>query len=168
MRWLRSGATEKRVWTLRGVERSDFEALYQLDQQCFDAGIAYSRAELVALLSLPHRIALLAESTSGAVVGFIIAEARRKGEHRFGHIVTIDVAAQMRRKGLGRALLFAVERRLKEMGIGRVRLEVAVDNLGAQSFYELEGYERIGRIEGYYLGQIDAFVMEKRLVAGEG
>ncbi len=150
------------------MERSDIEALYQLDQRCFEPEIAYSRAELLGFLSLRQRIALLAESTSGAVVGFIIAEARRRGEHRVGHIVTIDVAVQMRRKGLGRALLFAVEKRLREMGAGRVRLEVAVDNQGAQAFYELEGYERIGRIEDYYLGRIDAYVMEKRLMGGEG
>lgn len=145
------------------MERPDFEALYELDQQCFEAGIAYSRTELFAFLSVPHCIALLAESTSGAVIGFIIAEVRRKREKRVGHIVTIDVHESMRRKGLGRALLFAVEKRLKEMGIDRVRLEVAVDNAGAQAFYTREGYEGIGRIEGYYLDRIDAFVMEKRL-----
>ncbi len=151
------------MWTLRAVERTDFESLYQLDQQCFPEGIAYSRTDLLAFLSAPHSIELLAESTSGAMVGFIIAELRRKGEARVGHIVTIDVAASMRRKGLGRALIFAVERRLREMRIDRVRLEVSVDNDGAQGFYAEEGYERIGRIAGYYLDRIDAFVMEKKL-----
>lgn len=101
------------MWTLRAVERADFESLYQLDQRCFAPGIAYSRADLLAFLSVPHSIALAAESASGAIVGFIIAELRRKGDKRVGHIVTIDVAASMRRKGLGRALLFAVERRLR-------------------------------------------------------
>lgn len=155
------------MWTLRTVERSDFDALYQLDQQCFAPGIAYSRADLLTFLSAPHGIALLAESTSGAMVGFIIAEVRRRADKRVGHIVTIDVSAAMRRKGLGRALMFAVEKRLKEMGIERVRLEVAVDNLGAQAFYSQEGYERIGRIKGYYLDKIDAFVMEKGLADAE-
>lgn len=145
------------------MERADFESLYELDQQCFEPGIAYSRADLIAFLSVPHCIALLAESTSGAMVGFIIAELRRKGEKRLGHVVTIDVRESMRRKGLGRALLFAVEKRLKELGIGRVRLEVAVNNAGAQAFYKREGYEGIGRIEGYYMGTLDAFVMEKNL-----
>lgn len=151
------------MWTLRVVERSDFDALYQLDQQCFEPGIAYSRADLLAFLSMPHCIALLAESTSGAIIGFMIAEVRRKAEKRVGHVVTIDVSPAMRRKGLGRALLFAVEKRLKELGIDRIQLEVAVDNLGAQTFYGQEGYVRIGRIEGYYLGRTDALVMEKSL-----
>lgn len=155
------------MWTLRDVERSDYEALYQLDQQCFEPGIAYSRSDLVAFLSVPHSIALLGESTSGALVGFIIAEVRRKGDERLGHIVTIDVATSMRRKGLGRALMFAVEKRLKEAGIDRVRLEVAADNAAAQAFYEREGYARIGRIEGYYLDRLDAIVMEKRLLSPE-
>ena len=153
------------MWTLRDVERADFESLYQLDQQCFAEGIAYSRADMLAFLSVPHSIALLAESTSGAMVGFIIGEVRRMGEKRVGHVVTIDVAASMRRKGLGTALLFAVERRLRELGIERVRLEVAADNEGAQAFYVREGYQQIGRIAEYYLDRLDAFVMEKSLVA---
>lgn len=156
------------MWTLREVERRDFEALYELDQQCFEPGIAYSREEMTAFLTAPHSLALLAESTSGATIGLIVAEVRRKAEERVGHIVTIDVAAAMRRKGLGRALLFAVEKRLKEAGIERVRLEVAVNNEGAQRFYSLEGYLRIGRIEGYYLDRLDAYVMEKRLPGAEG
>ena len=98
------------MWTLRTAERSDFDALYQLDQQCFEPGIAYSRVELMAFLSHPHSLSLLAESTSGALIGFIIAEVRRKGEMRIGHIVTIDVAEAMRRKGLGRALMFPATR----------------------------------------------------------
>lgn len=151
------------MWKLRGVERADFEALYALDQQCFEEGIAYSRSDLLAFLSVPHSVAVLAESTSGAMVGFILAEVRRKADKRVGHLVTIDVHESMRRKGLGRALLFAAEKRLKEMGIRRVRLEVAVNNAGAQAFYKREGYEGIGRIEGYYLDRIDAFVMEKNL-----
>lgn len=157
------------MWTLREVERHDFEALHGLDQQCFEPGIAYSREDMASILTAPQSISLLAESTSGAIIGFIVAEVRRKAEQRVGHIVTIDVAATMRRKGLGRALLFAAEKRLKEAGIERLRLEVAVNNEGAQRFYEREGYLTLGRIEGYYLDRIDAYVMEKRLsdVAGQ-
>lgn len=151
------------MWTLRAVERADFDTLYQLDQQCFEPGVAYSRSELAAFCAHPHSISVLAESTSGALIGFIIGEVRRKGEKRIGHLVTIDVAEVARRKGLGSALLFAVERRLKEAEVSLMRLEVSVDNLGAQAFYEQEGYQRIGRITGYYMGRTDALVMEKKL-----
>jgi [ribosomal protein S18]-alanine N-acetyltransferase len=44
-----------------------------------------------------------------------------------------------------------------------VLLEVAVDNATAQSFYERHGFVRTGRIPGYYMGRIDALVMEKQL-----
>lgn len=151
------------MWTLRAVERADFNALYQLDQQCFEPGISYSRADLMAFLSHPHSISALAESTSGALIGFIIAEVRRKGEMRVGHIVTIDVAETARRKGLGRALLFSVEKRLAETGVSGIRLEVAVNNQAALAFYQQAGFVRLGRIERYYLNRIDAFVMEKKL-----
>jgi len=42
-------------------------------------------------------------------------------------------------------------------------LEVAVDNDAAQAFYQRHGFVRTGRIPGYYLGRIDALVMEKSL-----
>jgi ribosomal protein S18 acetylase RimI-like enzyme len=42
-------------------------------------------------------------------------------------------------------------------------LEVAVDNSIAQEFYGRHGFVKTGRIPGYYLGRIDALVMEKTL-----
>ncbi len=152
------------MWTLREAGSADYDAFYHLDQQCFPPGIAYSRADFRAFLSQPHSIALLAEGASGALLGFILAGQRRKAELRYGYLVTIDVAESARRQGVGRALLFAAERRLREEGLASMRLEVAVDNLAAQQFYEREQYRRIGRIPGYYMGKIDAFVMEKSLL----
>lgn len=152
------------MWTIREAFSADYDAFYQLDQQCFPPGIAYSRADFRAFLSQAHSIALLAEHTSGALLGFILAGQRRKGEARYGYIVTIDVAESARRQGVGSALLFAAERHLKEDGLETMRLEVAVDNDAAQQFYEQEQYRRIGRIPGYYLGTLDAFVMEKSLI----
>jgi ribosomal protein S18 acetylase RimI-like enzyme len=61
-------------------------------------------------------------------------------------------------------LLEETERQLRAAGANAVALEVAVDNATAQSFYERHGFVRTGRIPGYYLGRIDALVMEKPLV----
>ena len=69
----------------------------------------------------------------------------------------------MRRRGVGHLLLEEIERQLRATGATSILLEVAVDNTTAQSFYERHGFVRTGRIPGYYLGRIDALVMEKPL-----
>jgi ribosomal-protein-alanine N-acetyltransferase len=152
------------MWTLREASGADYDGFYHLDQQCFPPGIAYSRADFRAFLSQPHSIALLAEGASGALLGFILAGQRRRGELHYGYVVTIDVAESARRQGVGRALLFAVEKHLREEGLASIRLEVAVDNFAAQQFYEREHYRPIGRIPRYYMDKIDALVLEKSLL----
>lgn len=150
-------------WSLRAVEASDLEALYRLDQQCFPPGIAYSRADLRGFLGQAQSFGFAANRADGTLLGFILAETRRVGGSLVGHIITIDVAAEARREGLGAVLMRKVEDRVRLAGVSTVRLEVSEDNLGAQNFYRLLEYQPLGRIRGYYLGRIDAIVMQKSL-----
>lgn len=57
----------------------------------------------------------------------------------------------------------ALESGLHLRGASAIWLEVAVDNLAAQDFYRKSGYEKAGQKAGYYLGSIDAWVMQKQL-----
>jgi ribosomal protein S18 acetylase RimI-like enzyme len=82
-----------------------------------------------------------------------------------GRLITIDVDRSMRRRGIGHRLLETLEDRLRGQKAVALLLEVAVDNLGAQEFYARHGFVKTGRIPGYYMGRIDALVMEKRLPA---
>ena len=149
---------------LRGVERSDLDALFTLDQQCFRPGIAYSRADLRYYLVHPRSLCVVAEDDSTkAVLGFIIAESYLEHARRIGHIITIDVAPSERRKGLGSRLMSAMLDRLTSAGTASLRLEVAVDNIDAQVFYRRLGFSQTGRIRGFYLGRLDALVMERGL-----
>jgi len=146
---------------LRAASQQDLRALHALDRACFPAGIAYSRAEMEYFLSHPHTIGLIAEDEEGHLAGFILAESAPR--HRMAHIITIDIHADSRRRGVGRVLMETVESRLKAASAEAIRLEVAVDNDAAQRFYASLGYEVRGRIRGYYLGKLDALVMEKAL-----
>lgn len=149
---------------LRSVERSDLDALFVLDRQCFRPGIAYSRADLRYYLSHPHSASILAEDNiTKAILGFIIAESYLEGGRRVVHIITIDVAPSQRRKGLGRKLMGAILDRSAAADVAILRLEVAVDNLEAQAFYRSLGFSQTGRIRGFYLGTLDALVMERCL-----
>jgi len=169
---------------IRLFQRADFDTLWRIDQACFDPQLAYSRPEMAFYMRRPGAFTLVAEAgengtpkipaatASGgvkspeaapgrppAIVGFIVAELRR----RTGHIITIDVVAQARRSGVGSALLVAAENRLRDSGAQAVALETAVDNEAAIRFYKRKGYSVEKTVRGYYSNQLDALVMEKRL-----
>jgi [ribosomal protein S18]-alanine N-acetyltransferase len=149
---------------LRGVETSDLDALFALDRECFRAGIAYSRSDLRYYIDHPGSISIAAEDDeTKSIVAFVIAESYLEDGRRIGHIITIDVAPASRRRGLGRKLMEAVLDRLWALGACCVRLEVAVDNPEAQSFYRELGFSPTGRIRRYYLRTLDALLMEKHL-----
>jgi [ribosomal protein S18]-alanine N-acetyltransferase len=155
-------------FTLRDFRRQDFETLWRIDQSCFAPGISYSRLELAAYIRRKGAVTLIAESPeqsndkAPAILGFIVAEASRRG---MGHIITIDVLPAARRFGVGSKLLAAAEERLQNAGISRVFLETAVDNQAALSFYKRHGYFLTKTVPRYYSNDVDAFVLEKDLLS---
>ena len=55
----------------------------------------------------------------------------------------LDVGAKFRQRGIGTALIRAVEAVAVEMSLDEVNLEVSVDNEDAVRLYERLGYERL-------------------------
>jgi [ribosomal protein S18]-alanine N-acetyltransferase len=152
------------VIRLRGIEIADLDALFAIDRECFRPGIAYSRADLRYYLGHPRSVSILAEEdATKAIVGFAIAETFLEKGKPVGHVITIDVPSSSRRQGIGRLLMESILKQLSAAGAIRVRLEVAADNGAAQTFYQQHGFCQTGRIRGYYMGTLDALVMEKRL-----
>lgn len=119
-------------------------------------------ADLRYFLSTPRSLSWIAEG-DGVVVGFLIVERARRGSAMTGHIITIDVERSARRRGVGSLLLAAAEARLREEGISKLTLEVAVDNATALAFYDRFGFTAVGHIPNYYAGRVAARVMEKAL-----
>jgi [ribosomal protein S18]-alanine N-acetyltransferase len=148
---------------LRDAVEADLERLFELDGICFPAGIAYPMDEFRSLLRSRRAFCIVAENDQ-VLAGFAIAQNVILQRSSAGHIVTIDVAPDFRRRGIGRLLMEHIEGRLRDEGAGWLRLEVAVNNFAALSFYAGLGFERIGQILGYYHGTLDAMVMEKMLV----
>jgi len=140
-----------------------------MDQVCFDSQLAYSRPELAFYMQRPGAFTLVAESddaeaganggSAGRILGFVVAEARRKT----GHIITLDVVPETRRSGVGSALLHAAEEQLLRAGAATVALETAVNNMAAIRFYKQKGYFVEKTVPGYYSNQLDALVMGKEL-----
>jgi ribosomal protein S18 acetylase RimI-like enzyme len=167
-------------FTVRDYRPEDFNTLWAIDQSCFDPEIAYSRYELQVYLRRPGAFALIADldgqalkndppakhdpSTQSSIVGFVVAESSRRG---MGHIITIDVRSEARRHQIGSSLLGAAEVRLRAAKCHAVRLETAVDNASAISFYKRHGYDVIKVIPHYYSNGLDALLLEKNLLSIE-
>lgn len=146
-------------WAIRAYETRDFAALYKLDQSCFPPGIAYSKWSLQYFLKLPSADCLVAEDGKG-IVGFILAEDNPP----LAHIITLDVAPEKRRGGLGSALLDEMEKHFRFHEVKSVLLETAVDNETGIAFWQHRGYRTEAVLKRYYLGNVDAYEMRKRLV----
>ena len=151
---------------LRDYHRADFESIWELDQQCFPPGIAYSKSELRAFISRKTAETIVAE-LDGAIVGFIVGfVVGGRGRRDEGHVITLDVATSARRQGLGQRLLAELERRLLAAGTRRVVLEAAADNTIAIRFYERLGYRKVAHLANYYRPGMPAWRMEKALAEG--
>jgi ribosomal-protein-alanine N-acetyltransferase len=148
---------------LRSFQVHDLAGLHQLDQVCFTADIAYSKAELRHFLTHPRCSCWVAELSGHKLVGFVIVERQTHRGRTAGHIVTLDVDPTERRRGLGTLLMLAAEDRLKQEGAAFLSLEVAENNTGARQFYRGLGYVSRGKIAKYYGGKVDAEIMEKLL-----
>jgi ribosomal protein S18 acetylase RimI-like enzyme len=148
------------VYRLRDYDRADFGKVLKLDQECFPEGIAYDRQELYHYLTRPGVIAIVAEEEGGELGGFIVVNRTRAGG---AHVITIDVAAEHRRHGLGSKLMALAEIKLMRLACPLIQLEVAIDNKPAIHFYKRHGYSVIKTLPRYYLNSVDALVMLKDL-----
>jgi [ribosomal protein S18]-alanine N-acetyltransferase len=162
------------AFRIRNFEPTDFERLWQIDQECFPPGISYSRPELKAYIRGRDSFTLVATREVAAkesghkrvavpdhpapIEGFIVACSGLTG-----HIITIDVMAPARRSGLGSQLLTAAETRLRMEGSHAVGLETAVDNQSAIAFYKRHDYNVVRTWPRYYCNSVDALVMRKQL-----
>ena len=148
------------TFRLRGYWGSDIERLCVIDAACFPKKVAFPPEEMRATLQQTGTFAIIAEARKDEIAGFIVAA---KVGPKKGHIVTVDVRAEFRRRGLGEQLMLTASKRLAEAGVRTVRLETAVGNRAAQGLFRKLGFERIARAKGYYPDDSDAWLMEKQL-----
>ncbi len=150
-------------YRLRDYQASDFRRLWQMDQRCFPPGISYSQRELAYYMKMPGAFTTVAVTTVAdreEIVGFLVGQ---KLARALGHVVTIDVSAEVRRHGVGTLLMNECESRLSAAGCRAVYLETAVDNEAALRFYKRHGYSVLKTIPRYYMNSLDALMMGKNL-----
>jgi [ribosomal protein S18]-alanine N-acetyltransferase len=106
---------------------------------------AWSRQDIGALLATPGACGLLLQ-IDGCDAGFALCRVAADE----AELLTIAVRAGYRRRGAGRRLLTAIVDHVRQAGVRTLFLEVGVDNPGARSLYEGEGFRAVGNRRAYY------------------
>jgi len=112
--------------------------------------------------------AFLVAESAGKVIGYIMCRVEtgklytRPGVGRQGHIISIAVVPEMRRKGVGTRLMLEAMKALRDYySVDEYYLEVRVSNVPAINLYRKLGFEPIKVIKGYYLDGEDAYLMAR-------
>jgi len=124
----------------------DIPAFEYLDNLCFPATFRYNRFDFLYYFFRSNVFSLVAEDLDG-ISGFLIADTKPPND---GHIVTIDVHPQYRKKGVGKALMHESEKIFRNAGAPKILLEVHEDNMIAQIFYSKLGFKIDKRLDNYY------------------
>jgi len=132
----------------------DLNGVCQLERECFTLD-AWPLLDIMGVLTLPGVVRLKAV-VDGHMVGF--AAGDKNHDENTGWITTIGVAIAYRRRGVGRALLDAMETNL---AMKKIRLCLRRSNTNALGLYHTAGYTVVDEWKGYYNGGEDALVMEK-------
>ncbi|MBQ9545310.1 MAG: ribosomal protein S18-alanine N-acetyltransferase [Clostridia bacterium] len=82
-------------------------------------------------------------------------------------IMRIAVNKKFRRRGIGRAMLRALEEKAKGFGSESLQLEVRSKNTAALALYESVGFMRVGLRKGYYRDPADDAVLMELDLTGK-
>ena len=147
-------------YDVRPLTISQLDECWRLDQRCFVDGEAYSRETFEYLLTAPESVSYRAVTSAGTMVGFVIGLV--EPDHT-GHVTTVGVAPEHRRRHLAKRLMLQVEEAFGRRNVRLVRLEVRSLNSAAQKVYENLGYSVTQRLPKYYSNGGDGLLMLKSL-----
>lgn len=149
-------------YQIRTLTIKNLDELDTLDRRCFTNGDSYARHTLEFLLKEPNSLAYcIYQPKTAQMIAFIIAMHEADGT---GHITTVGVAPEHRRKKLAFLLLEHAENAFRLRNVRTMRLEVRTNNFGAQQLYARAGYTVAQRMNTYYSNGGDGFLMVKSLV----
>src|SRR5213079_2593898 len=134
-------------YDLRPLSVSQLDECWRLDQRCFVDGEAYSRDTFEYLLTAPESVSYRVVTQNSAMAGFVIGLL--EPDHT-GHITTVGIAPEHRRRRLASSLIERVEDAFQRRDVRLARLEVRSTNISAQKFYMSLGYSVTQRLPKYY------------------
>jgi ribosomal protein S18 acetylase RimI-like enzyme len=134
----------------RAYRPEDFDALYAIEEACFQPPLRFDRAYMRRLVSSSDAATWIAEAEAGQMAGFAIVEWSEEAGACVAYIQTIEVAPEKRRLGVGAELMRRVEQSAQSAGAAAIWLHVDAENANAIRLYEACGYRRKGREANYY------------------
>ena len=141
---------------LRPAGPQDLDRILEMEPVLFGAD-SWSRSTYEAELTWPGRHYVVV-TVEDQVVGYAGIDLSPEAT-----VMTVGVAPQFRRQGLGRRLMDQILDTARQAGCREVHLEVRADDAGAQALYTGLGFERIGRRRRYYRSDgADAVIMRLR------
>ena len=157
---------EQRGFTIREFKPTDLNDVVSINRRCLPENYVPS-------FFLEHhyenpRIFLVAE-VDGKIAGYVMCRMEfglsnfKKMFARKGHVISLAVLDEYRRRGIGYALMKQALKNLSESGASEVYLEVRVSNHPAISLYKKLGFRPVRVISRYYADGEDAYLMAVEL-----
>ncbi|HMQ03584.1 MAG TPA: ribosomal protein S18-alanine N-acetyltransferase [Pyrinomonadaceae bacterium] len=147
-------------YSIHPLFERDLDEVLRLNLRCFKDGENYTKHTFKYLLTQPNALCYQVVTAEDKMAGFVCILV---GEDGTGHITTIAVAPEHRRRGLAERLLGHLDRALIERGVSSVVLEVRVSNTVAQQVYLNSGYTVVQQLPRYYNNGEDGLLMVKSL-----
>ena len=112
-----------------------------------------------------HRYAFIVADLGGTIVGYAMSRILKRltfrglGLKKIGHIMSIAVHPDYRKRGIGRMLLTRTMEILGENGATELHLDVRVSNRLARDMYAKFDFREEKRLQGYYSDGEDGILM---------
>jgi len=155
------------TYKLRKFDMNDLASVTRINELCLPEN--YTDIFFVDLYRRFPETFVVAEEDD-KVVGYIMCRVEvgfsnfgLSGLVKKGHIVSVAVLPEHRRKGIGEALVARAMEGIRAYGAKQWYLEVRVTNEEAIALYKKLGFEVTRTVHGYYADGEDAFVMSRDL-----
>jgi len=147
--------------SLRYSRPNDLHRLAQLEQAAFPED--FFATQLLEELLTQDRATVLVAEKQGALVGAVYLLWKRHGLNAYGKVFSLAVAPSAQGQGLGLGLMKAAEDEARRRTVARLTLEVRQTNQKALQLYKKLGYQRAGRLKGFYPDRTDGIRFAKNL-----
>lgn len=139
------------------ADLDDLDQIMILENDAFGP-TAWSRASWLTELGADDRVVLVAraDAAPGGTVGVITVQIAADT----ADLLRLVVAPQLRRHGVGAALIDAAVHGARDRGAARMLLEVESDNDPAIAAYQRYGFEQLGSRPDYYGPGRHALIMK--------